>query len=110
MTSAALANSGLEGGSNFSRYNRPAVSRMRNPGVMPSFLAAMTVQQPSAGAWESPAPRCSSARLMRREACRLVYQALSGTSSTVLIPCEGMLTPLRGACSPGVDNVFSKKS
>ena len=47
---------------------------------------------------------------MARVACRLVYQALSGTSSTVLMACEGRKTPLRGARSPGGKNVLLKKS
>src|SRR5678815_1349706 len=107
MTSAALATSGLLIGSNFTRYWRPAASLMRKPGVMPSFLAATTVHLPDAGGRELPAPVFSSSTLIRRVACRLVYHALSGTSSTVLTACDGSQAPVWGARWPGAKNVLS---
>ena len=61
MTSAALAISGFDGGSNFSRYRRPSPSTIVKPGVMPSAFAEVTRHTFFIeGGVVFPGPRCSS--------------------------------------------------
>ena len=56
----------------------------KNEGVTPSLLAPTIFQEsPGLGGVEFPGPRSNSAIDMRRNAWRLVYQALSGTSPRV---------------------------
>src|SRR5262249_45300703 len=112
MTSAAEQSSGDWGGSSFNKYWLFRWSWMMNPGVTPSLFAPTIVQGPSElGGVELPGPCCSSAIDMRCDQCRLVYQALSGTSPSVLAlsaPFRSRLLALRSR--PGVTYVFSRKS
>ena len=51
MTSAPVAISGFDGGSNFTKYSVPVLSRTVMPGEMPSLLAPTMVQTPGCGDW-----------------------------------------------------------
>jgi hypothetical protein len=103
--SAPVAISGFDGGSNLMNQMAPAESRMVNPGVIPSLLPEMTVHGPAAGPLEVSGPRRTSSADKACTAARFVNQLESGTSSAVFT-----LTARRGVRSPGLRNVFSKKS
>ena len=77
-----------------------------NPGVTPSFFAAMTVQLPGAGPFVVSGPFSSSSTVIARVPSRFVNQFESGTSSTVLTFCARTF----GVRSPGQENEFSSVS
>ncbi len=84
----------------------PAESRTVNPGVTPSFFAAMTVQFPGAGPLTVSGPFRSSSTVMARVPRRFVNQFESGTSSTVFTFCARTF----GVLSPGQATEFSSVS
>ena len=65
----------------------PAESRTVNPGITPSFFAAITVHRPARGAAAGVRPLTTSSTVTARAPNRFVNQVESGTSSIVLTFC-----------------------
>jgi hypothetical protein len=105
ITSAPVAISGFDGGSNLMNQSVLARSRTVKPGVMPSLLPETTVHGPSAGGPDEFGPRTYSSTVSARRPRRFVNQLESGTSSIVFTFTARWLV-----WSPGFRNVFSTKS
>ncbi len=105
MTSAPVAISGFDGGSNFTKYMSPRASAIVSPGVMPSFLPETIVHTPGSGPVPATGPVSTSSAVMTRVPMRFVNQLESGTSSSVLT-----LDARTSRCSPASRNEFWMKS